>query len=99
MVRSEDGMSPAERRVPRLTFGGAAANRDFAAPAQHGFLKRGQRIREIPANADVAQLVEHFTRNEGVPASSPGVGLRRLPGLSSMISDPARSMTRPLSVH
>ena len=33
-----------------------------------------QRIREIPANADVAQLVEHFTRNEGVPGSSPGVG-------------------------
>ena len=24
--------------------------------------------------ADVAQLVEHFTRNEGVPGSSPGVG-------------------------
>ena len=31
-------------------------------------------IRESPANADVAQLVEHFTRNEGVPGSSPGVG-------------------------
>ena len=29
---------------------------------------------EIPAIADVAQLVEHFTRNEGVPGSSPGVG-------------------------
>ena len=26
--------------------------------------------------ADVAQLVEHFTRNEGVPGSSPGVGFR-----------------------
>ncbi len=25
-------------------------------------------------HADVAQLVEHFTRNEGVPGSSPGVG-------------------------
>jgi hypothetical protein len=25
-------------------------------------------------SADVAQLVEHFTRNEGVPGSSPGVG-------------------------
>ena len=24
--------------------------------------------------ADVAQLVEHFTRNEGVPGSNPGVG-------------------------
>ena len=27
------------------------------------------------ALADVAQLVEHFTRNEGVPDSSTGVGL------------------------
>jgi hypothetical protein len=27
--------------------------------------------------ADVAQLVEHFTRNEGVPGSSPGVGLEK----------------------
>jgi uncharacterized cupin superfamily protein len=26
--------------------------------------------------ADVAQLVEHFTRNEGVPGSSPGVGFQ-----------------------
>ena len=33
-----------------------------------------RKIREIPANADVAQLVEHFTRNEGVPGSIPGVG-------------------------
>ena len=30
--------------------------------------------------ADVAQLVEHFTRNEGVPGSSPGVGLPDLQG-------------------
>ncbi len=28
----------------------------------------------LSTNADVAQLVEHFTRNEGVPGSSPGVG-------------------------
>ena len=27
--------------------------------------------------ADVAQLVEHFTRNEGVPGSSPGVGFEK----------------------
>ena len=27
--------------------------------------------------ADVAQLVEHFTRNEGVPGSNPGVGFFR----------------------
>ena len=30
----------------------------------------------IVGRADVAQLVEHFTRNEGVPGSNPGVGLR-----------------------
>ena len=28
----------------------------------------------FPGHADVAQLVEHFTRNEGVPGSIPGVG-------------------------
>ena len=39
--------------------------------------RRRQKIPEILANADVAQLVEHFTRNEGVPGSSPGVGLRK----------------------
>ena len=38
-----------------------------------------RKIREIPANADVAQLVEHFTRNEGVPGSSPGVGFGKGP--------------------
>ena len=30
---------------------------------------------KVGSLADVAQLVEHFTRNEGVPGSSPGVGL------------------------
>ena len=30
------------------------------------------------ALADVAQLVEHFTRNEGVPGSNPGVGFSLL---------------------
>jgi len=29
--------------------------------------------------ADVAQLVEHFTRNEGVRGSSPRVGFRKAP--------------------
>jgi hypothetical protein len=33
----------------------------------------GERIDSLRI-ADVAQLVEHFTRNEGVPGSSPGVG-------------------------
>jgi hypothetical protein len=30
-----------------------------------------RKIREIPANADVAQLVEHFTRKEEPPDPSP----------------------------
>jgi hypothetical protein len=47
-----------ERREPRLLLPGAATH-----PS-----------RESPARADVAQLVEHFTRNEGVPGSIPGVG-------------------------
>ena len=40
-------------------------------------------IRRVPPTmdrpADVAQLVEHFTRNEGVPGSNPGVGSPVLP--------------------
>jgi hypothetical protein len=31
------------------------------------------------AFADVAQLVEHFTRNEGVPSSNLGVGSKKSP--------------------
>jgi hypothetical protein len=45
----------------------------------------------MTAVADVAQLVEHFTRNEGVPGSSPGVGSHHLQGkrlaLTSLRSD------------
>src|SRR4051812_39655644 len=33
-----------------------------------------QSLLEWPSPAGVAQLVEHFIRNEGVPGSSPGVG-------------------------
>ena len=39
-----------------------------ATPGQEALLPPGR------DPADVAQLVEHFTRNEGVPGSSPGVG-------------------------
>src|SRR3954447_834138 len=35
---------------------------------------RGPILLEWAAHAGVAQLVEHFIRNEGVPGSSPGVG-------------------------
>ena len=58
----------------RLRLPRAAADQDFAAPAQPEIALGRRTIQEIPASADVAQLVEHFTRNEGVPGSSPGVG-------------------------
>src|SRR5918996_2621183 len=34
--------------------------------------------------ADVAQLVEHITRNDGVPGSSPGVGSRETPAYAGV---------------
>ena len=44
------------------------------SPAPHSPISAaGPRLN---GHADVAQLVEHFTRNEGVPGSSPGVGSR-----------------------
>ena len=61
-----------QRRQLRLRA--AEADRNFAAPLQHQTRQRKPKIQEIPANADVAQLVEHFTRNEGVRGSSPRVG-------------------------
>ena len=39
-------------------------------------------IDSIGEDADVAQLVEHFTRNEGVPGSSPGVGSEKAPQMA-----------------
>src|SRR4051794_41889159 len=46
--------------------------------ASWGFAARGlpcrRGLRYPASRADIAQLVEHFTRNEGVPGSSPGVG-------------------------
>jgi hypothetical protein len=66
---------PNEGNGRRLRLPAAAVNRDFAAPAQPEIASGSRKTREIPASADVAQLVEHFTRNEGVPGSSPGVGL------------------------
>ena len=46
--------------------------------------------------ADVAQLVEHFTRNEGVPGSSPGVGSSGKPrSQGGVFSLPRRLAQRP----
>ncbi len=40
--------------------------------------KRRYNIRGCKANAEIAQLVEHFTRNEGVVGSSPIFGCREI---------------------
>src|SRR5215207_9526706 len=50
---------------PRYTLGRAGSQPRAAA--------------RLRPRADVAQLVEHFTRNEGVPGSSPGVGSSKAP--------------------
>jgi hypothetical protein len=60
----------------------AATDRDCVAAAQPETGHESRSIREIPASADVAQLVEHFTRNEGVRGSSPRVGLRKAPQMA-----------------
>src|SRR6266508_7009853 len=51
-------------------------------PPRAGRNCRGSRL-DCVSRADVAQLVEHFTRNEGVPGSSPGVGLLGFAGVLS----------------
>src|SRR5450755_2430813 len=71
-----------QRRQLRLRA--AEADRNFAAPLQHQTRQRKPKIQEVPANADVAQLVEHFTRNEGVPGSSPGVGSEKAPQMARL---------------
>ena len=74
-----------ERSERRLRLAEAAANQDFAAPAQPGIGAQSRKVREGPASADVAQLVEHFTRNEGVRGSSPRVGLRKSPQMARFL--------------
>ena len=84
-VRANPTHDPASRGPPRdrrlrspRSSGPPGFSCTRAAPKS---AKTGARqIREIPVNADVAQLVEHFTRNEGVPGSSPGVGSSYLQG-------------------
>jgi hypothetical protein len=68
-----------KRQRRRLRLPQAAANQDFCSPSQPEIGEESRKVREVPASADVAQLVEHFTRNEGVPGSSPGVGSDGLP--------------------
>ena len=53
----------------------------------------------MPGGADVAQLVEHFTRNEGVSGSIPLVGFVRIPpaaGCSIARRQAALTKTQPV---
>jgi hypothetical protein len=61
-AHATSGVNRPQRRQLRLRA--AEANLNFAAPLQHQTTQRRPKIQEIPANADVAQLVEHFTRND-----------------------------------
>ena len=67
----------------RLRLPRAAADPDFAVPRSTE-IGPSAGNQETPANADVAQLVEHFTRNEGVPGSNPGVGSRKSPAQAGL---------------
>ena len=75
---SSPAIPPPARSEARYRNG---ANRESAAKLVR-FPPRSGRItrfcRQFAVDADVAQLVEHFTRNEGVAGSSPAVGLKPL---------------------
>src|ERR1700751_5780992 len=58
---------------------------DSPAPAQHRLGAKAGSNHKFPANADVAQLVEHFTRNEGVRGSSPRVGFPGVPETPALL--------------
>jgi hypothetical protein len=85
-IGAESRVLANERRERRLRLPGAAIDHVFLQPPCSPKSGRGtRRIREIPACADVAQLVEHFTRNEGVPGSIPGVGSEESPATTRVL--------------
>ena len=67
-------LAPSEPDTHELRLPAAAADPDPAAPAQPQGGGRRTRIKEIPASALLAQLVEHFHGKEGVVGSSPTEG-------------------------
>ena len=78
--RSRSPPSPSSPRPcwPSPRAASAAPERPPARPTRPAHARRRPRrsLARLGRRADVAQLVEHFTRNEGVPGSSPGVGLK-----------------------
>jgi hypothetical protein len=75
-ARVPSGSARTSSRFSRLgiTFhqGVHATRPPLALPPRSRTMNPRERHARSPA--DVAQLVEHFTRNEGVPGSNPGVG-------------------------
>jgi hypothetical protein len=76
---------PVTRHKRRLGLPAAAADRDFAAPAQPDTGQRRPESQEIPANALLAQLVEHFHGKEGVVGSSPTEGFAKPPQMARFL--------------
>ena len=78
MQRLGDRTSDVTQRLARSLATLAASSRTSGVCCTSAGRKCAgwQKIRES-CNADVAQLVEHFTRNEGVRGSSLAVGLER----------------------
>ena len=64
-------------RLEDLTVVADGADEEEAVSKIEGYLTKGAQIQYICAfiYAEIAQLVEHFTRNEGVAGSSPVFGL------------------------
>jgi hypothetical protein len=62
--------------------------------ASRGLGLAARKMRICRSFADVAQLVEHFTRNEGVPGSNPGVGSEKGAGNSAFLRRFANHLPR-----
>ena len=70
--------------VDTVAPGAAGRPQGRAGPADEG--DRGAKPGvDWPVDADVAQLVEHFTRNEGVRGSSPRVGSQKVPEVGAFL--------------
>ena len=78
-VMLEPTQSPVNAARTSATLARSSGQPGFCCTVLHQIAPGAQRIREIPASADVAQLVEHFTRNEELPGFDRSVGSPRGP--------------------
>src|SRR5215212_136554 len=72
--RSRTTRAPTRRRRRRVARAGDGAGESVR--------RRPARRLDFARRADVAQLVEHFTRNEGVSGSNPLVGSQERPAIA-----------------